>query len=61
MDDGYSLLLDFSLSLKMPKVFKKRKKKMILENEEEMEKVGSRGSDERLWQETVQVREVLEA
>lgn len=61
MDDGYSLLLDFSLSLKMPKVFKKRKKKMILENEEEMEKVGSRGSDKRLWQETVQVREVLEA
>ena len=34
---------------------------MILENEEEMEKVGSRGPDKRLWQETVQVREMLEA
>lgn len=63
MDDGYSHLLDFSLSLKMPKVFKKKKgkKKMILENEEEMEKMGSRGPDKRLRQETVQVREMLEA
>ena len=34
---------------------------MILENKKEEEKMGSKGSDKRLLQETVQVREMLEA
>ena len=56
-----SIHIGFFSIFKNAKSFQKKEKKMILENEEEMEKVGSRGPDKRLWQETVQVREMLEA